>query len=456
MRKLMQHKILAICMIILIALITACINVELGGAAGLLMAEGAAGGTETENISIPKLDNGQNLAEFIATATSDVIKKYNEQFVQELDKRLPAQNEVITGVTPVWEQVLSNSEKSVKNDRERRRLGMNRIIRNIVYNRLDLIPDELKPQIQNADVVEGATDAAGGILIPSPMLNTILDNLTENNLAAQLTTEIRLGNKDLKVPELLTNIQGDWVAAKGEKPVDAPEFTSQLLQAHKYAVIIPFTEEILQDVDLDLEAWVTMFAEKDFDRNRDYTLFHGAETADGDIYGLYDVPDMTEIVMNAGKVLYSDVLYDNLIELTTAVPLSKIAGGGIGYTMHRSTWGKIKKLKNNNGDYILSAAERKAMEIEGYPVFLSEQAANTAEAVQAGKRFITFGAHKPNIWKPTKFGMTMKKTDTATINIGGVQYNLWQRNMKAIMLEEKFGFHYPFAENIAALKTAAA
>ena len=475
--KYLKNRFIQFAMFLILVGVCAAIDTQLGGAAGLLMAITPTGGTkknkkedeedddeeeeeddeelddegkpkiksEAGKVKVNKTPAIAELLNYLQNGLVDDLKGAVANFKSNL--KLPGETGLLNTGAKVWEKVLTEKEKGLTNDSEKRRLGMNRIIRGVVLGKNDWVPEELY-----ANAVEEGTSSAGGTLLPSPMTNTIVSNLAENNLATTETETWPLSSKTYKVPKLLANATGGWRGEKGRARVDSPSFGDITFTPHDYALIIPFTDEILMDVDMDLEALVQLFTLKDFDRARDAAFFRGATTADGTIYGLYNRTGITEKFVNG--TTFPDLEYDDIIDLVSAIEAQNLANAK--WTMHRTIWALIKKMKDGQDRYILSSEERKTMSLEGYPVKLSEQAYSTSEDA-ISRRFITFGNLK-EVKRGSRNEIHMSRSEEASIvdQASGETIHLWQQKMKGLMISEKYDFQMFFPNAVAALKTKAA
>ncbi|KXK56256.1 MAG: Phage capsid family protein [Chlorobi bacterium OLB5] len=460
--KYLKNRFVQFAMFILLAAVCASIDTNLGGAAGIIMATGAAVAStkkdnetkveteveltsESEKVEIPMTPAIKELINLMKDGVVDGVKEVVNNFKKNL--KLPGEGGLDNARSEVYEKVLTEKEKSIQNSGERRRLGMNRIIRGILNNNPDWVPDELY-----TNAVEEGDTAKGGTLLPAPMANTIVANLADNNIATRETERWPLSSRTYKVPKLLANATGGWRGEKGRARVDSPSFGDVTFTPHDYALIIPFTEEILSDVDMDLEALVMMFTLKDFDRARDAAFLRGATTADGTIYGLYNRAGLTEKFVNGTN--FADLDYDDIIDLPAAIEAQNLVNAK--WLMHRTIWAMIKKMKDDQGRYLLSSEERKSQQLEGFPVILSEQAYSTGESA-VSRRFVTFGNYK-EVKRGSRNEIHMSESNQASIvdQATGETIHLWQQKMKGLMISEKYDFQQFFPNAIAALKTKAA
>ncbi len=460
--KYLKNRFVQLGMFIMLAAVCAAIDTNLGGAAGIIMATGVAASTKKENettaeatnetkvesetskIEVPMTPAIKELINLMKDGVVDGVKEVVKNFKAGL--KLPSETGLDNANKEVYEQVLTEKEKTVQNASERRRLGMNRIIKGILNNNPDWVPDELY-----TNAVEEGDTSKGGTLLPAPMANTIVSNLAENNVATRETERWPLSSRTYKVPKLLANATGGWRGEKGRARVDSPSFGDVTFTPHDYALIIPFTEEILSDVDMDLEALVMMFTLNDFNRARDAALYRGATTADGTIYGLYNRVGLTEKFVNGTN--FADLKYDDIMDVIYSIEAQNLANAK--FSMHRTIMAIINKLKDGNGNYLRSSEERKSGTLEGYPVILTEQAYSTSESA-ADRRFITFGNLK-EVKRGSRNEIHMSESNQASIvdQATGDTIHLWQQKMKGLMISEKYDFQMFFPNAVAAIKTKA-
>jgi len=105
--------------------------------------------------------------------------------------------------------------------------------------------------------LSGDSNSAGGRLLPSPLVETVVEQIQRESGTLSLVDTATTSSRKEVIPIFKGRPQAQFVDEGSAKPVDGAEFGSTTLNVKKMAVIVPFTDEILQDAQDDPRALVT-------------------------------------------------------------------------------------------------------------------------------------------------------------------------------------------------------
>jgi HK97 family phage major capsid protein len=109
----------------------------------------------------------------------------------------------------------------------------------------------------NSIPISGASAGAGGNLLPSPLVDAVVQQIQRNSGALDLVDTAATNSRKEVIPVYKGRPAATFVTEGSAKPVDGAEFGTTTLNVKKIAVIVPFTDEILEDAQQDPAALVT-------------------------------------------------------------------------------------------------------------------------------------------------------------------------------------------------------
>ncbi|RLE41368.1 phage major capsid protein, partial [Candidatus Woesearchaeota archaeon] len=179
----------------------------------------------------------------------------------------------------------------------------------------------------------------------------------------------------------------------------------------------------------------------------DQTILVG-KTADGYPWdGILYNSNTPPVTMSSGKTSFSDVTLDNLYDLIDKVP-AEVEDGSV-FILHKNILTYLRKLKDNEGRYILDPRNKTLL---GYPYYTSSVMPSSSDSA-ANTPFILFGN-----FSYVQIGVLQEMaTDLlkeGTVNVGGTDISLAQKDMFGVRVVGMWGWVY-LPNAFAALKTAA-
>ena len=193
------------------------------------------------------------------------------------------------------------------------------------------------------------------------------------------TSEVfqRDSGEDLRIPVLTAYSAATEKAAGSAIDESEPTYSSILLQMSKQGFITKLANELISDAGFDIEANIAEQAGNAIG-TRANTVIHAAVTA---VAG----SGVTAGTTNA-------ITADELIDLQFSVDGAVRMLPGTGYMVNTATLGAIRKLKDNDGRYILDVVAGGPSTILGMPVIENPAIAGIA----TGNKAVFFG-HWPSV-----------------------------------------------------------
>lgn len=197
---------------------------------------------------------------------------------------------------------------------------------------------------QVSDVLEEGTDANGGYLVPEEYDRRLIDVLNEENIMRSLATKITTSGEH-KINVAANKPTAAWIEEGGAIQFADATFDQKLMDAHKLHVAIKITDELLYDNAFGLENYIiTQFGKALANAEEDAFL-----NGDGNGKPKGMLAD-AEVGVTTSGAMTSDDIIDLIYSLKR--PYRKNAS----FMMNDSTIAAIRKLKDNNNNYIWQPA----------------------------------------------------------------------------------------------------
>lgn len=300
------------------------------------------------------------------------------------------------------------------------------------------------------DLTEG-TPASGGYLVDTELVAEIQHLMTEYGVARRemFLTPVTKGSTNLN--NLATDISVYWTTETTAKTSSDVTLGQVELVIKKLAVIVPMSDEVLEDSEIDLLGFLSGRIAEKFSQAEDTQFFNGSGSP---FTGLLQNSNVNEIIMTG--TTFASIDADDLIDMVDATPQGALANGK--YYMNRTILSYIRKLKDDNGMYIYQAPSVQGpATCWGYPVVLVEaMPAKTANAVDTS--FVLFGDLKKCAWVGYKGGLRAKISDQATVRntADDDDIDLFRQDMTALRLVERVGYVVVIPTAVTKLTTASA
>jgi HK97 family phage major capsid protein len=273
------------------------------------------------------------------------------------------------------------------------------------------------------------TSAGVSALLPKEISSEIWANAVNDSLIMRTARRINLPGSGVTIPLITGDVTANWVNETDEKPVSDATVSSKSITPYKLAVIETFSNEFRRDLP-GLYAELARRLPYALGRKFDSTIFNG--TAPGSNFD----------VLTSSAAVALDAT-DTIGDLATALTTVGAAGGDVSHWLIApQAEGTIMTAKDGSGNYAFLRDARTDSgaigTIFGREVLKSSSVYNNPAT---GPDVVGFAGDFANsaIWGSVE-GIKVSLSDQATVNKGGTQLNLWQRNMFAVLAEIEVGF----------------
>lgn len=286
----------------------------------------------------------------------------------------------------------------------------------------------------------------GGITLTPEQSAEIWSAAEYASAVMQLAQKIDLPGSGVSVPIITGEPEAAWVSETSEKPVSRPTFDNKLMTPYTAAVIVPFSNQFKRD-KAALYNEVVRKLPQALARKFDSTVFGLAAGAPGSNF---------DTLGGATQVGIEGNTYKGLVAADQAIS----TGGGLlnGWAISPQARGVLLGETDSSGRPLFtgSAAEGNVNTLLGAPVALTK-GVYTADIDGAGAGTAARLGFAGD-WTSAHYGIVenidLSISDQATINDGGTQLNLWQRNMFAVRVEFEVGFRVRDLAHFAQLTNA--
>jgi HK97 family phage major capsid protein len=274
------------------------------------------------------------------------------------------------------------------------------------------------------------TSTGVAALLPKEISSEIWANAVNDSVIMRAARQITLPGSGITIPMVTGDASADWVDETDEKPVSDSTVSSKSITPYKLAVIEVFSDEFRRDLPA-LYAELARRLPSALGRKFDSTVLHG--TAPGSNFD----------VLTASTAVAVDAT-DTLGDLVTALTTIGAAGGDLSHWLvSPQVEGTIMTAKDGAGNYAFlrdARADNGAIgSIFGRDVLRSSSVYNNPTNPAADVVGFAGDFARSAVWGSVE-GIKVDISNQATVNKGGTQLNLWQRNMFAIRCEVELGF----------------
>ena len=290
------------------------------------------------------------------------------------------------------------------------------------------------------------TSTGVSALLPKEISSEIWANAVSDSVIMQAARTITLPGSGVTIPMITGDATADWVNETDEKPVSDATISSKSITPYKLAVIEVFSDEFRRDLPA-LYAELARRLPSALGRKFDSTILHG--TAPGSNFDV--LSGSTAVTLDAT---------DTLGDLVTALTTVGAAGGDLSHWLIApQAEGTLMTAKDGVGNYAFLRDARTDSgsigSVFGRDVLRSSAVYNNP--TDPTKDTIGFAGDfaRSAVWGSVE-GISVDISNQATVNKGGTQLNLWQRNMFAIRAEVEVGFAVRSSAHFVKLLSATA
>ena len=289
--------------------------------------------------------------------------------------------------------------------------------------------------------------ATSGVNLPPEVSAEIWATAQEQSAVMRLARRITLPGGGVSIPIVTGDAAADWVDETAEKPVSRSTLDNKTITPYKLAVIEPFSMEFRRDLPAlygELSRRLPGALALKFDQ----TVFDASVTAPGSNF---------DKLSSATAVGINGDTYAGLV----AADQSVATGGGMlnGWALSPQARGVLLGAVDGQGRPLFInniQSDGAVPNLLGAPVYMSRGVyAADADAAGAGTdaQYGYAGDWNSAVYGTVE-GIQVSVSDQATINDGGTQLNLWQRNMFAVRAEVEIGFRVRDLDHFVKLTSA--
>jgi HK97 family phage major capsid protein len=282
-----------------------------------------------------------------------------------------------------------------------------------------------QPSVQNALSV--GVDTEGGYTVPDEFERRLIEGLEEENIFRRLATVIRTSSGERKIPVVASKGEASWVDEAQLIPESDVEFAQVSIGAYKIATMLRVSEELLQDSVFNLEAYIA----KEFARRI-------GEKEEEAFFGGNGNGKPTGILCNTGgapvgvtTAAAGTITIDEILDLMYSLkaPYRKRAS----FIMNDATVGAVRKLKDNNGQYLWQPSVNAATPdtLIARPLYTSV----FMPPVKGGEKTVAFGDFS-YYWVADRQGRTFRRLNELYAATGQVGFIGTQRVDGKLILPE--------------------
>jgi HK97 family phage major capsid protein len=267
-----------------------------------------------------------------------------------------------------------------------------------------------------------------GVVLPAQVSQEIWATTQETSAVMAVSRQIALPGSGVSIPIVTGDSVADWVAESAEKPVSHATLGNKTMTPYKLAVIETFSMEFRRDLPA-LYGELVRRLPGALARKFDSTVLAGTAPGSG-----FDVLSGAPSLTVDGTNTYAD-----LAAVFSAVAA---AGGNLSHWVASPGFeGLLLSQTATDGRPLFipdATSSGRVGSIFGRPVYSTKGALKTSTTV--GDDTAVAGDFANSAIYGTVEGVQVDISDQATVNDGGTQVNLWQRNMFAVRAEIEVGF----------------
>ena len=270
--------------------------------------------------------------------------------------------------------------------------------------------------------------STSGVVLPAEVSSEIWGAAQEASAVMAASRQIALPGSGITVPLITGDSSAAWVAESAEKPVSHATLSNKSMTPYKLAVIETFSMEFRRDLPT-LYAELVRRLPNALAKKFDETVLGGTAPGSG-----FDVLTGAPALTVDGTGTYADLVAVYSAVAAAGGDLSAwLASPAFQATLLASVDGFGRPLFTNSPN-----TDNTVGQLLGRPVYGTKRALKASTTV--GDDVAVAGDFANSAIYGTVEGVQVDISDQATVNDGGTQVNLWQRNMFAIRAEIEVGF----------------
>ncbi|WP_238381086.1 phage major capsid protein [Alkalilacustris brevis] len=182
------------------------------------------------------------------------------------------------------------------------------------------------------------TNSAGGYAVAPEYSRQIIEKITEISPMRQVARVMAIGTTEVLFPVVTTKLAGTWVTETGERQESQPVFDQIKIETHEHAVIVPISQQLIEDSFIDLQAYLAGQIAEQFGLAEAQAFIAG--DGDGKPFGFLDNPALFtqhDMAQDADAEAVVAAVIDLFYKLKTGYARNAA------WMMNRNTMGIIRK-----------------------------------------------------------------------------------------------------------------
>ena len=287
-----------------------------------------------------------------------------------------------------------------------------------------------------SNVLSEGTDSEGGYLVPDEYENTLVQALEGENVIRGRSHVITTSNGTHKIPVVASKGEASWIDENGVYPEDDDTFTQVNIDAHKVGTIIKVSEELLNDSAFNLESYFDQEFGRRIGTKEEEAFINGNGSSKPT--GILTSAEVG-VTAASDKAITADELIDLFYSLKGVYRRNAV------WVLNDTTVKAIRKLKDNNGQYIWQPALKDGDHdtLLGRPILTT----GAMPEIAADAKPVIFG-DLSYYWIGDRQGVTFKRLNERYADMGQVGFLASKRVDGKLVLPE--------AIKVLKMKTAAA
>ena len=287
-----------------------------------------------------------------------------------------------------------------------------------------------------SNVLSEGTDSEGGYLVPDEYENTLVQALEGENVIRGRSHVITTSNGTHKIPVVASKGEASWIDENGAYPEDDDTFAQVNIDAHKVGTIIKVSEELLNDSAFNLESYFAQEFGRRIGTKEEEAFINGNGSSKPT--GILTSAEVG-VTAASDKAITADELIDLFYSLKGVYRRNAV------WVLNDTTVKAIRKLKDNNGQYIWQPALKDGDHdtLLGRPILTT----GAMPEIAADAKPVIFG-DLSYYWIGDRQGVTFKRLNERYADMGQVGFLASKRVDGKLVLPE--------AIKVLKMKTAAA
>lgn len=271
------------------------------------------------------------------------------------------------------------------------------------------------------------TDSEGGYLVPDEYQRTLINALQDQNIFRSLAHVISTSSGDRKIPVVASHGTAAWIDEGGQYPESDDAFGQVSIGAFKLATMIKVSEELLNDSVFDVPGYIAREFARRIGAAEEEAFFNGNGT--GRPLGILAANGgaQTGVTTASATAITMDEVMDLFYSLRAPYRKNSV------FIMNDSSIKAIRKLKNNNGDYLWQPSVQVGQpdRLLGRPIYTS----TFMPEVGSEARAILFG-DLSYYWVADRQGRSFKRLNELFAPTGQVGFLASERVDGKLILSE--------------------